>query len=256
MPLLSTTRKATALAPPLPVRNSEFARNGVSLRAGQFSLWAAAPGVGKSLIATNLAVRTPIPALVFTADSDEWTVRTRVCSILTGQKLYDIEKQLDQEAWANYYADALRNADHVDWCFRTDLDLEFIAHRLLAYAEMRGDYPALMIVDNLGNAVGDLNNEGPELREICRELQAMARTSRMHVMGLHHVKGAKEDGTKEIGQGDLLWNLAKIPEQVFGLSRGPEGVLTVTVPKNRGGKSGIRMQLPIDYATATIGGFQ
>ena len=257
MPLLSTTRRTTTLSPPLPVANKVLAQNGVTLRRGQFSLWAAAPGVGKSLMLTNLAIRTPVPALFLSADSDEWTVKTRACSILTGQKLTDVEKHLnsESEAWDGYYADALRQADHVDWCFRTDIDLDFIALRVLAHAELRGDYPQLVVIDNLGNSVTDQDNEYAELRGICRELQAIARTSNVHVAALHHVKGAKEDGWKPVGMGDLLGNLGKIPEQVFGLNRQAENVINLTVAKNRGGKSGMHIQLGIDYTTATVGGY-
>ena len=257
MALLSSTRKAATLSPPLPINNSILNRHGLAFRRGQFSLLAAAPGVGKSLFATNLAIRTPIPALFFSADSDEWTVKTRACSILTGTPLDDVDKQLsnpNDEAWEDYYAGHLRQADHVDWCFQTDLDMEFVVFRLQAHAEMRGDYPHLIVVDNLGNTV-DPENEGTQLKANCQELQRIARSTNSHVLALHHVKGAKEDGTRPIGLGDLLYNTGKIPELVLGLSRSGENECHLTVCKNRGGKSGQQLQLPVHYATATIGGY-
>jgi KaiC/GvpD/RAD55 family RecA-like ATPase len=255
VPLLSASRKATTLAPPLPVVNAVFASAGLVFRRGQFSLVAAAPGVGKTLFATNLTVKTPVPSLYFSADSDEWTVKQRACSILSGVTLGEVEQHLNDEAWESFYAEKLRAADHVDWCFQTDIDTEFIVQRLFAHTELRGEYPQLVIVDNLGNTVVDQDNEGSELRATCRELQRIARTTDAHVMGLCHVKGPKENGAQAITLGDLLYNIGKIPELVLGLHR-DQGGLVVTVPKYRGGKHGMNLPVPLDYTRATLGGFK
>jgi hypothetical protein len=268
MPLLSASRKATVLAPPLPVTNSVFAQHGLVFRRGQLSLVAAAPSVGKTLLAANLSIRTPASSAVpggpprgnlyFSADSDEWTVKQRACSILTGVKLNTVEQQLGEDSWDQFYTDTLRLADHVDWCYQTDIDPEFIVQRIFSYAELRGDFPQLIVVDNLGNTVVDQDNEGSELRAICRELQRLARITGAHVMGLHHVTGPKENGLQPIFLGDLLYKLGKIPEQVLGMNwiDVQRSGLNVTVPKFRGGKGGISFQLPVDYTTATVGGFQ
>lgn len=254
MPLLSATRKAAVLAPPLPVSNVVFGNAGLAFRRRQFSLVAAAPGVGKTLFATNLAVRTPVTALYFSADSDEWTVKQRACSILTGTALSTVERQLGDDVWEKFYTDQLRSSDHVDWCFQSDIELEFVVQRLFAHAELRGEFPELIVVDNLGNSVVDQDNEGSELRGACRELQRIARTTGAHVMALHHVKGPKENGDKPIALGDLLYNIGKIPEVVLGLHR-EGGNVMLTVPKNRGGRSGTTLPLPINYSTAIVEGF-
>jgi replicative DNA helicase len=254
MPLLSSPRPGVSLAPPLPVNNTVLNAAGIALRRGQFSLVAAAPGVGKTLFATNLCLRTAVPSVYFSADSDEWTVRQRACSILAGTPLTAVEQQLGDEGWDSYYLAALRASDHVDWCYQTDIDVDFIVARLFAHTEMRGEYPQLLVVDNIGNAVVDQDNEGSELRATCRELQRIARATNAHVMALHHVKGVKESGDKPIWLGDLLYNLGKIPEVVLGLHREAGGVC-LTVPKQRGGKAGMTLQLGIDYTTATVRGF-
>jgi len=255
MPLLSTARHTVTLSPPLPVQNRLFNANGLSFRRGQFSILAAAVAVGKSVFAENLALFTKAPALFFSADSDEWTVRTRACAILSGAMLDDVEKNLHDEGWETFYADKLRNADHVDFCYRTDIDLEFVVRRLEAYTEMRGDYPHLIVLDNLANTVTDNDNEGAELRAICRDLQRIARETKAHVMALHHVVGPKENGLQPIGVGDLLYKIGKIPELVLGLHRNGENAVTLTVPKSRGSKSGLSLPLSMHYPTATVGGY-
>src|SRR6266705_3246267 len=217
MSLLSSSRRATTLAPPLPVRNALFQRAGLVFRRGQFSLLAAGPGVGKTLFATNTSLRTPVPTLYFSADSDEWTVKQRACSILTGAELNAVEKQLNEEQWEKFYTDKLRSADQIDWSYNPDIDLEFIVRRIFAHAEPRGEFPQLIVVDNLGNTVVDQDNEGAELRSACRELQRIARMTKAHVMALHHTVGQYENGDKPIPLNGLLYYLGKVPEVVLSL---------------------------------------
>ena len=255
MPLLSHTRKAAQLAPPLPVQNQLFDRADLRLRMGQFSLVAAAPSVGKSLLATNIAIRTKVPTLYFSADSDEFTVHSRACSILSGYPLDQVEASSKEETWEEFFKDRLRRADHIDWCYQTDINTNFIWKRVQANATMRGGYPYLVIVDNLANTTTGSDNEYAELREICRDLQAMARLTGSHIMACHHVKGAKENGFYQIDLGDLLGNIGKIPEQVLGLNFGGSGFINAHVAKNRSGKARHSFGLPVDYTTATIGGF-
>lgn len=260
MPLLSTARSSTTLAAPLPISNQHLQAAGVALRQNQFSLLAAAPGVGKSLLASNIAVRSPMPSLYFSADSDEWTAKTRAASILTKYDLGQVDQWLNEGGKAEAYVmQALAKADHVDWCFRTDLDLDFIAYRIKANEELNGAFPRFVVVDNLGNAVADQESETAELKGMCRELQVMARKTGAHFLGLHHVVGPKENGDQPIGLGDLIGKIGKIPEVVLGLSRNPQnptGELILTVPKNRGGKAGSHIRLPVDYSKAWIGGFK
>jgi hypothetical protein len=162
----------------------------------------------------------------------------------------------EDEAWDSWFAEHLGQANHVDWCYQSDIDTEFIALRLKAYEEVRGYSPELIVVDNLSNTVADQANEYAELRGTCRELQAIARIEQAHVMALHHVTGNKEDGQQEIGLGDLLGKLGKIPEVVLGLNKYGDSALNVHVAKNRGGPTGGSFQLPIDYSRAYVGGFE
>lgn len=257
MAQLSAPRRSSALATPLPVANSILQRNGIFLRRGQSSLLAAAPGVGKTVFANNLAVMTPVDSLYFSADSDEWTVKTRVCSILTGHQLEMVDTNMTtSESWDGYYADQLHRADHIDWCYQSDIEPEFIVSRLNAHDEMHGDWPSFIFVDNLGDTYDESGDEMAALRAACRELKRIARFTNAHVMGLHHVVGAKENGDKPIWLGDLIGKIGKIPEVVLGLNRNSPTELNLTVPKNRGGKGNIQLSLPIDYTRAQLGGFR
>lgn len=257
MATLSTPREVARLSPAIPINNSIFEQHGLKLRRGQFSILAAAPGVGKSLVATNLALHASVPALYFSADSDEWTVRQRAIGALSGYELTKVEEWLNG-AEADKLNEYLLRADHVDWCFNAELDADYIVRRIQAHEEIWGDFPALTVVDNISDLVQDENNEFAELRGLCRQLRKMARRTDSHIMALHHVNGALENGDKPVNLGDLQGKLGKVPEMVLGLSRqwiGNSQSLLLTVPKNRGGKQGLNITLPVDYTRATIGGF-
>lgn len=255
MARLSAPRRSSALATPLPVINQILQRNGIYLRRGQSSLLAAAPGVGKTIFANNLAVSTPVESLYFSADSDEWTVKQRICSILTGEQLELVDQQLNDEAWDAWYTQVLARADHIDWCYQSDIEPEFIVRRLDAHCEQWGEYPSLIVVDNLADTYDESGDEWAALRSTQRELKRIARFTNAHVMGLHHVVGSHENGDKPIWLGDLVGKIGKIPEVVLGLYRPAAGGLNMTVAKNRGGKANMELQLGVDYARAKMGGF-
>lgn len=258
MALLSAQRKNVSLAPPLPFQNSIFSSNRMVLRQGQFTLLAAAPSVGKSVLARNIVARSPeMSSMYFSADSDEYTVRTSVLGCLTGMKMADIEKNMKSDAWGDYFAQALHKADQVEWNFSPSINLDYIALKLDAYREIYGETPMMTVIDNIGDMVTEGEEEYAELRSICRDLRKVARNADTHILGLVHTKGAFEDGTKPITLGALLGNLGKVPETVIGLNWADSGNKRVqmTVPKMRGGRRGMTIELPIDYETGQVGGF-
>lgn len=256
MPILSTIgRQAVKLSEPLPVRNSIFSNAGLTFRKGQFSLVLSAPAVGKTNFALNMAVFTNVDVLYFSADSDEWTVLSRAIALVTGEKINTVVDHMGDPAWDDYYSAQLGATDHIDFCYRTDIDLEFMANRVLAHEEIYGKFPDLIVLDNLDHTVEDQANEFVELRGTCKELQRIARDTEAHVMALHHVQGSKTDGWSPINMGDSLGKLEKIPEIVLGLSRDSDDRVLLSVPKNRTGRSGLQFGLPLDYATAKVGGW-
>lgn len=258
MALLSAQRKSVTLAPALPIRLTPFDQHRLVLRQGQFTLLASAPSVGKSVVARNVVVNTrDIRSLYFSADSDEYTVKTTVMGMLTGEAMAEIEKKLTSDAWEHYYQQQLHSADHVDWCFSPEINLDFIANRMKAHTEMYGEFPKLAVVDNIGDMVTEGEEEYAELRSICRELRKMARYTDAHIIGLVHVKGAFEDGQKAVTMGSLLGNLAKTPENVLGLNWTDPTCSRVQmiVAKARGAKRGAVIPLDLNYDNATVGGF-
>lgn len=261
MALLSAERRSVELAAPLQIHNHIFDQNRIVLRRGQFTLLCAAPGVGKSLLARNIAAKSgEVRTLYFSADSDEYTVRTSVLGSLTGQRLEEVEYHLanDPEGkWGEYYRGVLGRADVVEWVFSPNINLDYILLKLQAYAEIYGDYPDLTIIDNIGDMVTEEDEEYAELRRICRELKRVGRRCETHILGLCHALGAYENGSKPIDLGAVLGKLGKVPENVVGLywPDSSQRNVAMTLPKLRGGKRGATVPLDFNYTTGSVNGF-
>lgn len=247
------------LAAPLQIHNRVFDQNRVVLRRGQFTLLCSAPSVGKSLLARNIAAKSShVHTLYFSADSDEYTVRTSILGSLTGQQLEEVEYHLTNdpdEKWREYYLTILHQADSVEWVFSPSINLDYILLKLQAYAEIYGDYPDLTVIDNIGDMVTEEDEEYAELRRICRELKKIGRKTDTHILGLAHLKGPYESGIKPVDLGALLGNLGKVPENVIGLYWPYPDRVAMTLPKLRGGKRGVTVPLEINYSTGSVGGF-
>lgn len=225
------------------------------------SLTVAAPGVGKSMVWLNLAVRMDIPTLYWSADTDQHDVMMRSLALITKGQTTDIDEWYgSSEKTKAYYDDALRGVDHIDWIFDSAIPAERVAERLSAFAELHGEYPHLVVLDNISNAVQHQSDSFAEQNEFVVEVQKLARFTRSHFAILAHAKGEYENGSKPIPQGGVLNNLAKLPEVVLTLHRANSdgSELGLNVAKNRGGRadpSAVRpVILPVDYSTAYVGG--
>lgn len=255
---LSLTRQTEALAPKLPDWCPAWVQSRLALRRGMLSMLAAAPGVGKSITAANIAIRSGARTVYFSADTGRFDVTKRTIGILTGDPMQTIEDRLDDEmqgrSWAEYYeANVLHQAAHIDWVFDSDLSLARINQRLLAHSEVHGDYPELVIVDNLTNTISDMNNEVPEIRANMQAFLKLARTTNAHVMVLHHLVGAFEDGYTRPSLGSLKGKPGADVEQAFCLYRVDEMTLGMHTAKNRGGKTGFDVLMDVDYSTGKVG---
>lgn len=256
---LSATRPGSQTAPPLPQPYAALRDVGVILRRGQQSLTVAAPGVGKSVLLTNLAVRMKVPTLYLSADSNHDTVKQRVIAILSGKPLAQVESNLTDETWQQYFEiTALPGGSHIDWQFDTQLSVERINRRVSAYTEIHGQSPHLIVIDNLRDAVesGDGERSYGGFEETQKALRELARLTNAHVATLHHATGEFENGDKMIPLGGVEGKLGKLPEMVISLWRNGVDEIGVLAPKNRSGVALARTTLQVNLATATVYGYE
>lgn len=228
---------------PLPSPFTSITRLGAVHRRGQVSICAGASGGGKSAYATHLAVHgeynpwSPIPTLYCAADSDRVTLGTRVAAGILNRPLGEVEHLLrenDRESW-ELIASA---TEHISWNWETTPSLPDIGEEVDAFAHQFGDWPHLVVIDNLINVDAGGGEDDHRSKDfVVSELQKLAADTNAHVLILHHVTGAYESGDQPIPKAALLDKVAKRPRLVLTFWKPAENLIGVSVVKNSTGKA-------------------
>jgi replicative DNA helicase len=209
----------------------------VHIRQAQLTLVAAAPGIGKSVFALTEAVETRVPTLYFSADSDAFVCYTRVAAMVTGWTVTDIETQIENGHTATIDA-KLNGLEHLRLNFDPSPSIDDIEDDTRAFALTYGEWPRLIVVDNLSNVYNDTGGEGYQsLEATCDFLHQLARETGAAIIALHHVTGQHEDGTTPPPMSGLRGKVSKIPAMILNLFKPAEGQLGVAVVKNRTGRA-------------------
>src|SRR5678816_3933815 len=136
----------------LPSPFRKLTAMGALFRRGQVSLIGAGSGGGKSAVASHISIHSEprIPTIYFSADADKTTVGVRVAAGILNKPLRTVEDLLhdgDMEAWL-----AVEEAtEHIWFCWDAAPSLMDIEQEVSAYAYATGDWPHLIVVDNLIN---------------------------------------------------------------------------------------------------------
>lgn len=237
---LNRARRAGGKAgEPLPSVFDSLTANGVYFRRGQLALVAAAPGVGKSAFTQKLAQKAGVPGFYFSADTDAFTMFVRGAAMETGWLMADIEKQIEAKN-LEYIETKLNERHDVRYSFDPNPSLDDVEEELKAFAMTYGEWPALIVVDNLRNLF--LPEEmGDNHDKACDYLHALAKKTNAAVVALHHVKGPYNDGRTPIPLPGLIGQIGKVPELILTLYKsggefGPS-TLNVSPVKNRSGRA-------------------
>lgn len=214
-------------------------------RKSQVSLVAGAPGAGKSAYATHYVIKNnTVKALYLSPDSDRLTLGSRAVAEVVNAPLEIVEEALENEDEELY--DILASAtDHVWFNFVPRPSLRDITDEVEAYAYVMGEFPELIVLDNLKDVAGDGDNQ-ERYHEVVDFMQELARYSGAHVMILHHVKGIYENGNIPIPFSGLLNNVGKTPRLVLTLHRKAQGVMGISVVKNSQGPADPAGEFGID----------
>lgn len=243
--LIQSTRASGSAGEPLPVVFKPLGRLGWTPRRGQTNLIAAGPGTGKSAFALNYAIKARVPALYVSADSDASTQLARAISIATGMLFTEALKLVVSKDIRSVES-ALRGIP-LRLIYDGSPGFDRLSLTMEAYEEIYGDFPDLVIVDNVGNIRSDGAGEDEGLRSgqaVMKFLLTMARETESCVMALHHVNGPYNNADKPIPMNGVRDQLSDDPEVIITLHRqaqddeftqGPS-VIGASLVKNRGGK--------------------
>ncbi|AOQ27901.1 DnaB-like dsDNA helicase [Mycobacterium phage Pomar16] len=218
-------------------------QKGTQLRRGQLVLVCAGPGTGKSAFVLAYALKSKVPTLYFSADSDAFTQISRSVSILSGWSLERSTRAVREQNIEESVATELDQVP-IRFNYKASPSLDVIEESLSAYDALYEDFPALVVVDNITNVRTD-SSDGDDpfsgLESLMDYLHEMGRETGACVIGLHHVTGPHNDGDKPIPLSGIKGQIGRVPEMVLTLHRESDGFgpdsLNVSTVKNRGGKS-------------------
>lgn len=251
-------RKDRSSGRPLKTVWKSLTNAGAIFRRGQLVLIGAGSGTGKSAFALTHAIGSKASAIYFSADSGPGTQLSRAVCMLTGKPLFDVQRAIEK---GHFFDEELGEIKRIRWDFDAGPDLDSIEQAVDAYAFLHGEYPEMIVVDNLLNVVTDDDGESYKTGEnILLFLLELARKTGACVKVLHHLTGEYDDGDKPAPMSALRGKVSKIPEMILTLFReeDPMGqeMLGVAIVKNRSGRANasgsLVVSLPMDLSKMEI----
>lgn len=231
-----------AAGDPLPTVFTSFDQYKIVFRRGQLVLIAAGPGTGKSALALTQAVRSKVPTLYMSADSDAFTQVSRSFSIHTGILMDETERYARGEdvlATTLVQAESLKQIP-IRFNFLAGPTLANIERSMEAFQELYGEYPALTVIDNITNVRNGTedNAENPfgGLEVFLDYANEMARNTQSCVIGLHHVNGPYNDQNRPIPISGVKGQIGRVPQMILTLFRSGPTTVGVSPVKLRGAK--------------------
>lgn len=229
-----------------------LAQHGMVVRRGQVTMISAQPNDGKSLLTLWAVIQWAqlgLRSLYFSADTDEETTLRRAAATITGQTQNVIETRM-RAGW-DETAHALADLNGgVVFDFETDPTYQHIQEELVAYFEAYGDYPQIVVVDNLMDVAGDNEDEYGGMRDTTRAMKRFARLTGAAVILLHHCNETDKRENHPPARREITGKVAQKPEMILTVQLDGNRMMIACV-KNRSGpkdpKGIIHFVLMVDF---------
>ena len=231
--LVRSVGRASIGGEPLPSCFKSFEASKIIIRRSEVSMFAGAPGAGKSTLALALALKTNVPTLYISADTNAHTMAMRLASMISGKNQTDVEQKLNTDVgWTKAI---LQKGSHIVWSFESSPTLQDIDEEVQAFEELWGCAPTLIVLDNLMDVATDGGEEFASMRAIMKELKYLARATNAAIVVLHHTSEAVE-GKPCQPRSALQGKVAQLPALICTL--GVIGTAMAVAPvKNRYGRA-------------------
>lgn len=181
-------------------------------RMGTVTFIAGPPGAYKTGFVLYWVLRLNRPTLFFSADGEEFEMAERSAAIVTGDTMETVRRNFSD------YEEPLSKLSSVRFIYNdsptyTDLELE-----VAAYAEVYGQFPEIIVIDNLMNVTGDEENEWAAMRTSARVIHRLTRITKAAVLVLHHMADDRTDPTTPAPRKSLQGKVGQLPKAIFSLA--------------------------------------
>ena len=213
--LAQAANKQKSGAQLLPDLFPALANDGVRFRRGQVTMIAGQPNSGKSLLALFYAVKSDVPTLYVSADTDAYTTAIRAAAVITGNQVSSVEESFNSGNGYEFYQDELETLKNLQFSFDPSPTLDDIDLSIQAYGEAFGEYPHLIIIDNLMNVAALHDNEWTGMRDIAKAMHHVARQTDAAVFLLHHT--SEGEGRPELppSRKSIQGKISQLPEMIL-----------------------------------------
>jgi predicted ATP-dependent serine protease len=217
----------------LPDLFTSLKKEGIRFRRGQVTMIAGQPNSGKSLFALFYGVKANVPTLYISADTDGYTTAIRAAAIITGHQQHTIEESFKNDG-QEFYTQELSSIKHIEFSFDPSPTLDDVDLMVKAYGEKYGQWPHLIIIDNLMNVSALHDNEWTGMRDIMKACHHIARETDSAIFILHHTSEAEGDPLRPPSRRSIQGKVSQLPEMILTVAMDTkQGALRLACVKNR-----------------------
>lgn len=241
----------------LPTVFKTLADKGFHFYRGSVYVTAAAPNVGKSPFALHHMLGMPdTPCLYICADTPRHITVVRTVQMLTTTDQAHAEAELEDdssEVW-----EELKKTEHIGAFYRSGITSRDVALMIGAFAEIKGEFPHYVVIDNLVNIAYEGDSEVQAQRQIMSEMDTISKDANICIHILTHVSGTYKNGITPIPQDGVMNKISELQHGTLAITRAEtETEILVAILKNRTGTadpSGLtRFPLHANFALMELG---
>lgn len=208
------------------------------------------------MVTLNAIVNMKVSTLVFSTDSDDLTIASRLIAITTGRTTESAEQWMAQSP--HEAAKVLEPYRHkLKWNFHPNPSLDDIWLEAYAYLEIYGQWPEMIVLDILSDVTHGGADEWGALREVMRQAKVLARETGAAVLLVHHCTDAVAKGKVCPSRSDVMGKVSMQPILMLTFGKDAGGNYWVACVKNRFGPSDAsgeaRYRMALNAATSTVG---
>ena len=217
----------------LPDLFPSLKKEGIRFRRGQVTMIAGQPNSGKSLLALFYGIKAEVPTLYISADTDAYTTSIRAAAVITGHQQQTIEESF-KTGGKDFYTQELNSLKHMEFAFDPSPTLDDVDLMVKAYGEKYGEWPYLIIIDNLMNVSALHDNEWTGMRDIMKACHHIARETDSAIFILHHTSEAEGDPLRPPSRRAIQGKVSQLPEMILTVAMETEqSEFRIACVKNR-----------------------